>query len=164
MRWSRNARLQLGLYLRWGLQGSTGSGRLRGFSAQVVADNALHDGVLLSDEGILAVVIGKQAAFELGLDPALKLGTSLRTDISHALVILSHDSRPFLRGRGCCECGVLLGFDIVDEGKAEFRLDIVFECVYPWLGARTVRGERRWQIRLAFARGKGERCRWGLVK
>ena len=120
--------------------------------------------MLLCDEGVLAVVIARQAAFELGLDPALKLGTSMRTDISHALVILSHDSRPLLRGRGPCECGVLLGFDIVDEGKAEFSFDVVFECVYPWLWARTARGERRWQIRLASARGKGERCRWGLME
>jgi len=119
--------------------------------------------VCCSDEGILAVVIAKQAAFELGLDPALKLGTSMRTDISHALVILSHDSRPFLRGRRSCECGVLLGFDIVDRGKAEFRFDIVFECVYPRLWARTGGRERR----LASARGKGdlvERSRWGLVE
>jgi len=120
--------------------------------------------VLLRNEGVLAVVIAKEATFSLGLDPALKLGTGMRTDVSHALIKLSHNSRPFLRGRGSCESGVLLGFDIVDEGKAEFRFDIVFECVYPWLWARTGRRERRWQIRLAFARGKGERSRWGLVE
>jgi hypothetical protein len=102
--------------------------------------------VLLRNEGVLSAVIPKEAPFELGLDPALKLGTSLRTDVSHALVIFSHDSRPFLCGRGSCEGGVLLGLDVVDQGKTEFSLDVVFEGIHPWLWARTGRRERDWEV------------------
>ena len=125
------------------MQGRTGR-RLRCFSAHVLAHDTLHDVLLLSDEGVLALVIGLQAAFSFGLDPALKLGSCLCTYVSHVFVILSQDSRPFLRGRGSSECGVLLGLDIVDEGKAEFCLDIILECIYPWFWARTGHGEGRW--------------------
>jgi len=138
---------------------------LRRFSAHaVLAQDAVHDVALLCDEGILPLIIAHQTTFSLGLDPALKLGACLRTYVSHALVILSHDSRPFLRGRGSLECGVLRGLDIVDEGEAEFGFDVVFERVYPWFRGGTGCGERWWQSRLTFARGKGERGCWGLVK
>jgi hypothetical protein len=54
---------------------------------QLLAHDAFHDAVLLCDKGILAVVTSLQAALSLGLDPALKLGSCLRTYVSHALVI-----------------------------------------------------------------------------
>jgi hypothetical protein len=73
----------LGLYLR-----SAGHGRLRHFSAHVVARDALHDGVLLCDEGIFAVVIAKQATFELGLDPALKLFPRLMRPMMFYLLLV----------------------------------------------------------------------------
>jgi len=126
------------------VQERTGRGRLRGLSAHVLTHDTLHDVVLLCDEGVLALVIALQAAFTLGLDPALKLGACLRTYVSHALVILSQDSRPFLCRRGSSECGVLLGLDIVNEGKAEFCFDIILECIYPWFWARTGGGEGCW--------------------
>jgi hypothetical protein len=119
--------------------------------------------VLLCDEGILAVVVSLQTALTFGLDPALKLCACLRTYVSHACIIFPLDSRPLFHGGGSCEYGVLLGLEVVDEGKVELCLDVVLEGIDPWLWAGTSRGDGLWHGRLILARGKGE-SRRGLAK
>jgi hypothetical protein len=119
--------------------------------------------VLLGDERILAIEIYEQPAFSLGLDPALELGAGLGTYVSHALVILTLDSRPFLRSSRSSERGVFLRLHIVDEEEAEFGLDVIFECIDPWLWAGTRHGNGLWES-LMVARGNGQRSCWGWVK
>lgn len=119
--------------------------------------------MLLCDEGILAVVVSLQAALTFGLDPALKLCACLRTYVSHARVIFPLDSRPLFHGSDSCECDVLLGLHVVDQGKVELSLDIVLEGIDPWFWAGTSRGDGLWHSRLILARGKGKSSR-GLTK
>lgn len=119
--------------------------------------------MLLCDEGILAVVVSLQTALTFGLDPALKLCACLHTYVSHARVIFPLDSPPLFRGSGSCECGVLLGLHVVDQGKVELCLDILLESIDPWLWAGTSRGDGLWHSRLILARGNGKSHR-GLTK
>ena len=106
---------------------------MRCVSAQVLTQNTVHDGVLLRNEGVLALKISKEAAFTLGFDPALELCAGLRTDVGHALVIIALDSHPLLRRSRRGKRSVLYCLHIVDEGKVEFGLDVFLECIDPWL-------------------------------
>jgi hypothetical protein len=119
--------------------------------------------MLLCDEGILAVVVSLQTALTFGLDPALKLCACLRTYVSHASVKFPSDSRPLFHGRGSCECDVLLGLHVIDQGKVELCLDVVLEGIDPWLWAGTSCGDGLWHNGLILARGKGK-SRRGLTK
>lgn len=140
--------------------------RIRCVSAHVLTQDIVEDGLLFCNDGVLAVKISKEAALTLGLDPALELGTCQRTDVGHAFVILPLNSHLFLRRSRRGKRSVLYGLHIVDEGKIEFGLDVLLECIDPqlWAMARynSRDGLRRW--RLGVARGNRLWDRWEVMK
>jgi hypothetical protein len=153
----------MGMRLRWCLRWhlgarSTACSRLGYFS---ITNDALHDSMLLCDERILAIKIAKQTTFAFSLDPALKLDAGLGPYVSHALVILALDGRPFFRCSRSSERSILRRLDIVDEGKIELGFDVIFECIHPWFWTEC--GNGLWQI-LMGACGNGQRRFWGWVK
>ncbi|KAI0263040.1 hypothetical protein BC834DRAFT_332060 [Gloeopeniophorella convolvens] len=135
-------------------------------AAEVLADDAVHDAVLLRDEGVLAVEVALEAALALGLDAALELGAGLRADVDHALVEAALDGGARVGGGGGGEGGVALGLHVVDEGEVELGLDVLLECVDPGLGDGAGR-ERRggggaWQRGGGACGEGGGGCRWGV--
>jgi len=100
-------------------------------STHILTKDSVHDGVLLCDEGVLAVKISKEAPLTFRLDPTLKLCTGLRTNVGHTLVELALDSHPLLRRSRRGKSSILYCLHIVDEGKIKLGLDVFLECIDP---------------------------------